>query len=151
MVRCWANACRKFGEHNNLLIIIKDIALIQVDYDEAIPAFVLELAPLLEEIITIGYPAVPTTQEAYQLVHRGEVNAQVANQQHQKLLIISARTAPGSSGSPVIGDTGRVVGMATQELFEKEAFEQKGIIPYAACVPAEVIQEVIAKSSFLPL
>lgn len=121
-----------------------DIALLLIDYDESTPAFLLHpTVPLLEEVITIGYPTVPLAREAYQLVHRGEVNAHVTDYYGQELLIISARTAPGNSGSPVIDDTGRVVGMIAQQLFEKAAFEQKGITPYSACIPASIIQQVV--------
>jgi Trypsin-like peptidase domain len=117
-----------------------DMAIIKIDYDNTIPALlVYDKVPLLEDIITIGYPSVPLSRAAYQVVHRGEVNAQVKDYFEQDLLIISARTAPGNSGSPVIDDTGRVVGMVTQQLFEKEAFEKKGIIPYSACIPGAVL------------
>jgi hypothetical protein len=127
-----------------------DIALIQIAYDNTAPPFVLEPnVPLLEDIITIGYPSVPLSREAYQLVHRGEVNALVTDYFNQELLIVSARTAPGNSGSPVIDDTGRVVGMVTQELFEKTAFEQKGITPYSACIPSTTILKAIMKSNTL--
>jgi S1-C subfamily serine protease len=144
---------RIIPHHKTALLLDKmgvDIALLLVDYNEATPAFLMHsTVPLLEEVITIGYPTVPLAREAYQLVHRGEVNASVTDYHSQELLIISARTAPGNSGSPVIDDTGRVVGMIAQQLFEKAAFEQKGITPYSACIPAFIIQQAIHET--LPL
>lgn len=124
-----------------------DMALIKLVNAPNVPDFQLESSiSLLEDIITIGYPAVPMSREAYQVVHRGEVNAHVTDTWGQDLLIISARTAPGNSGSPVIDDTGRVVGMVARELFEKTAFQEKGIIPYSACIPSATIYAALCQS-----
>ncbi|CAA2137505.1 S1 family peptidase [Methylobacterium bullatum] len=73
---------------------------------------------VLSEVITLGYPSVPTTSARYLLAHRGEINAIVASYLNKgKYILISNATSPGNSGGPVIDRTGLVVGMVT------EAFE----------------------------
>ena len=127
-----------------------DMAIIRVDKDPQVPDFNLTSPQgILDEIITIGYPSIPNSREAYQVVHKGEINSYVKDYSNQDLLIISARTSPGHSGSPVLDEMGRVVGMVARELFEKDAFIQKGITPYFACLPATIIYEMINKSGLI--
>jgi S1-C subfamily serine protease len=128
-----------------------DMALILIDRQEQVPDFCMaHTTGLLAEVITIGYPAIPLSRAAYQVVHRGEVNASVKDYlTNQDLLIISARTAPGNSGSPVLDEMGRVVGMLVQELFEKEDFQERGIAPYSACLPAATINDMLNKSTLI--
>jgi hypothetical protein len=128
-----------------------DIAVLTIDDKANVPSFSMFTdAQLLEEVITIGYPSVPLSQGAYQLIHRGEINANVVDYQGNDLLIISARTAPGNSGSPVIDNAGRVIGMVTQEMFEKTTFEEKGITPYSACVPAKTLAQALMQADVFP-
>lgn len=96
---------------------------------------------LLEDIITMGYPSIPLTKEAYQVVHKGEINSFVENYWGHKLFLFSAKTSSGNSGSPIIDKTGRFLGIVTEELFEKESFEKKGKLPYYAGIPATEIIE----------
>jgi len=125
-----------------------DVALIEIEPDLSMPSFSFDVnAEVLQEIITIGYPKVPMSRDAYQLVHRGEINAQVGDMFGNDLLIISARASPGNSGSPVLDDTGRVVGMVVSELFEKADFTERGITPYFACIPAQTIVDAIRQSA----
>jgi hypothetical protein len=126
-----------------------DMAIIIVD-NHNVPDFNLgPVIGLLEEIITIGYPSIPNSREAYQVVHRGEINAYVQDYSGQDLLVISARTSPGHSGSPVLDNMGRVVGMVARELFEKDAFINKGITPYFACITARSIHGILMKSKLI--
>lgn len=90
---------------------------------------------LISEIITIGYPSVPMTRSAYQLVHKGEVNAFVKDYDNNDFILFSAKTSSGNSGSPLLDSAGLVVGVVTQELFEKQAFFEKGKPPYFAAIP----------------
>jgi hypothetical protein len=127
-----------------------DMALIEIEGNKQVPSFSLgPVIGVLEEVITIGYPSIPLSLEAYQVVHKGEVNSYVKDYSGQDLLIISARTSPGHSGSPVLDAMGLVVGMVARELFEKSAFVDKGVTPYFACIPASTIHRMLMKSKLL--
>lgn len=93
-------------------------------------------AKVLDDVMIAGYPPVPTARDAYQLVHRGEINSFMTDYWNNEFFLFSAKTSPGNSGGPVINDMGMVVGVVTQQLFEKGAFESKGQLPYFAAVPA---------------
>lgn len=90
----------------------------------------------LKEIITIGYPTIPLSKESYQVYHKGEINSLIEDYNGNKLFIISAKTSSGNSGSPVIDNSGMVLGTITRELFDKGELEKKGKLPYYAVIPS---------------
>jgi hypothetical protein len=117
------------GKYDAAAIVLRDF------WDT--PAFHLYPDPkLLDDIVIAGYPPVPTTKDAYQLVHKGEINSFVTDYWGNDFFLFSAKTSPGNSGGPVINDMGMVVGMVTQQLFEKGAFETRGQLPYFAAIPS---------------
>lgn len=130
----------------------KDLAFLELVLKE-IEDFSLEHIPfrlkpsieLLQQIITIGYPRIPQTKEAYQLYHQGEVNSQIEDYRGNKLFLISAKTSSGNSGSPVIDETGLVLGTITRELFEKDALQKKGKLPYYAVIPTIELTKCLAE------
>lgn len=127
-----------------------DVAFLKVDYEAETPDFTItESYGILDEVVTLGYPTIPQARDAFQVAHRGEINSLIDDYWGKKLLVVSARTAPGNSGSPVINDQGLVIGMITKELFEKEAFTEKGITPYSACIPSEIIGSLLDKSAII--
>lgn len=121
-----------------------DLAILPLSNKIESPNLQLNLSlEILSEIITIGYPSIPMTKFSYQIYHKGEINSFVEDYFGNKLFLISAKTSSGNSGSPVIDKTGLVVGIITEELFEKELFNKKGKLPYYAAIPAEEIVRVI--------
>ncbi len=94
---------------------------------------------ILSEVLTIGYPSIPMTKQAYQVYHKGELNSFVEDYQDNQIFLFSAKTSSGNSGSPIIDKYGMVIGIVTEELFEKEQFYQKGKLPYYAGIPTEEI------------
>jgi S1-C subfamily serine protease len=99
---------------------------------------------LLSDIVTIGFPRIPRSTEAYQTCHKGEINSIIGQDYDgQELFIFSAKTSSGNSGSPVINRYGLVVGIVTQELFEQQSFKEQGKLPYYAAIPAKYISQFI--------
>ena len=94
---------------------------------------------VLTEIITIGFPSIPMTKFAYQVYHKGEINSFVEDYSGQELFLFSAKTSSGNSGSPIIDKYGMILGIVTEELFEKKQFYEKGKLPYYAGIPANEI------------
>jgi S1-C subfamily serine protease len=91
---------------------------------------------ILAEVVTIGYPSIPLTKLAYQVIHKGEINAFVEDYYGQDYIVFSAKTSSGNSGSPLINKAGQVIGVVASELFEKEAFFEKGKLPYYGAIPS---------------
>lgn len=126
----------KLNIKNTFLSDNHDIAFIILENEPILePLFLNNSVNILDDIITIGYPAIPMTKEAYQVYHKGEINSFVKEYNGSNLFVISAKTSSGNSGSPVIDKYGSVVGMVTKELFEEEEFYKKGKLPYYAAIP----------------
>jgi S1-C subfamily serine protease len=122
----------------------KDLAQIAIKSTIDSPSFIFNMSfDIMSEIITIGYPSIPMTKYAYQVVHRGEINSLVEDYQSNKIFLFSAKTSSGNSGSPIIDKSGMVIGIVTEELFEETAFRQKGKLPYYAAIPSIEISEFI--------
>jgi S1-C subfamily serine protease len=123
----------------------RDIALIEIENYNGKPFILSDTIEVMKEIITIGYPTIPTTKYAYQVYHKGEVNSFVENFWNNKLFLISAKTSSGNSGSPIIDSSGVILGIITEELFEQDKFFQKGKLPYYAGIPTTEIFKSIIK------
>lgn len=121
-----------------------DLAIIPIPIQANTPRFCLNVrVDVLSDIITIGYPAVPMTKSAYQICHKGEINSFVDDYFGNKFFLFSAKTSSGNSGSPVIDPAGMVVGIVTQELFDKNKFTERGMPPYYAAIPAVNIRLMV--------
>ena len=128
-----------FMDTSNDLCVIKFTSK-STDY----PRFhATEEVEILEEIVTMGFPSIPMTQKAYLVCHRGEINSHVEDYKGHKLFLFSAKTTSGNSGGPVLNSFGALVGIVTEELFDKGALEKKGKLPYYAAIPAVEIKPLI--------
>lgn len=98
-----------------------------------------------DKVITMGFPIVPRTQDAYLMSHKGEVNSFVKDTQNIDYFLFSAKTSSGNSGSPVFDYLGRVIGMVTSEFFSRDEFKEKGKSPYYAAILSRDILTFLRK------
>jgi len=127
----------------------RDLGFIELENQLLTPSFSLNPSiEILSELITIGYPSIPMTRDAYQVCHKGELNSFVVDYSGNKLFLFSAKTSSGNSGSPIIDKKGTVIGIVTEELFEQEQFKTKGKLPYYAGIPTEEIIKSIKEVVF---
>ena len=123
-----------------------DIALLvlngTVDSVKTFPAF--SDARTLDEVIIMGYPPIPGSDNDYLLSQKGEVNSIVYDYlSGTNNLVLSSITRPGSSGGPVISKTGYIVGMVTKINYygkDAEAFKDingKNMFPFYMAMQGE--------------
>lgn len=122
-----------------------DLALINVEADIShfTPFILNKNFDILDEVITIGYPPIPTTNASYPLCHKGEINSLVSTYWGDNLFIFSAKTNPGNSGSPIIDRNGTIIGIVAEQLEEFEGYKY-GKLPYYAGIPSEEIIKFIS-------
>lgn len=120
-----------------------DLAIIDLEQElHADPITPSSSIEMLEEVVTIGYPSIPLTKSAYQVIHKGEINSMVEDYFGQDYIVFSAKTSSGNSGSPMINQAGQVLGVVACDLFEKEEFYEKGKLPYYGAVPIEHLKTI---------
>ncbi len=84
---------------------------------------------MLAEILTMGYPPVPMTRDAYLISQKGEVNSLVQNYDGIEHFIYSSITRPGNSGGPIFSKRGHIIGISARHL-ERESDREKNIVPF---------------------
>ncbi|NLL18045.1 MAG: trypsin-like peptidase domain-containing protein [Clostridia bacterium] len=95
---------------------------------------------LLDEILTMGYPPVPMTRDAYLISQKGEINSLVKNYDGIDHIIYSSITRPGNSGGPIFTKRGHLVGISARQL-EREHDSEKNVVPFFEGIPScEIIK-----------
>ncbi|MEO1609929.1 MAG: serine protease [Pseudomonadota bacterium] len=99
-----------------------DIAIMPINFTKPpVSIFPVSSPTILSRTITLGYPRIATTNAHYVLAHGGEVNAIVNTYKGEDRILISNAVAPGSSGSPVLDESGLCLGMVVNALEAKHA------------------------------
>ena len=136
-----------------------DLALLEFAGDPflGVPGFQLQEAQILDDVLTMGCPTVPgfdqmliteTAQIAAELKPtelKSTVGHVVAQERaylgNQPYLLISARVKGGSSGGPVIGREGKVVGVVAQ--LSAEAEGRLDVLGYGVVVPTSTLNQLL--------
>ncbi|MCF2522400.1 serine protease [Bradyrhizobium sp. G127] len=126
---------------------IRDIAAIEVRIGKTpatqspVTISLLGRAHLLARTVTLGYPLISSTDQAYLLAHGGELNAIVTSYlDKQQYLLISNRVAPGNSGGPVLDEAGLCIGMVVRAL---EGEYEGGVSKANAAIPSNELRAFI--------
>jgi S1-C subfamily serine protease len=121
-----------------------DVGLVEVTPPmQLLPGIAFRDPVVTEPIFTLGYPRVPLSREATLVMQRGEVtNPSITLFDGRSVFLYSAIARPGNSGGPLLSETGHVVGIVTEELFEKsEAFR----MPFHAGIRTTELVNAIAE------
>lgn len=123
-----------------------DIGFLRTDSDLLPPPDLAFSDPMLfEEVLLAGFPRVPMSRPSDSsndlIYQKGEVvNEDITSLLGQKLFLFSAIARPGNSGGPILGSSGRVVGIVTEHLTSDE-MKSEGVLPFYAGVPtAEIVE-----------
>lgn len=113
----------------------RDIGAIEVRVSNApLPISLRGWGYILSKTVTLGYPTISSTDQAYLLAHGGELNAIVRSYlDNQTYLLISNIVAPGNSGGPVLDDAGLCIGMVVRAL---EGTYEGGVSNANAAIPS---------------
>lgn len=148
----------------------RDLALITLrEPSPYLPFRLIAEFAILDEVLTIGYPSVPQTATAFPVYHLGQINSNANTYQFEKapipnplyqlaeinshvendywkrpLFLFSAKSNPGTSGSPIIENNGLVVGVVTQHLDRKGEILE-GRLPYYAGVPTIEVMDFLTE------
>lgn len=87
------------------------------------------VAYLLDEILTMGYPPVPMTRDAYLISQKGEINSLVENYDGVEHFVYSSITRPGNSGGPIFTKRGHLVGISARHL-EHDTDKDNNVVPF---------------------
>jgi V8-like Glu-specific endopeptidase len=86
-------------------------------------------ANILDDILTMGYPPIPMTRDAYLISQKGEINSLVQNYFGDNNFIYSSITRPGNSWGPIFSKRGHLVGISARHL-ENQSSNDKNVLPF---------------------
>jgi S1-C subfamily serine protease len=101
---------------------------------------------VLDEVVILGYPPIPMSDDAYLIASKGEVSAIIVKYTNDiQHLIISTFVRGGNSGGPIIDRRGDVVGIVTENLYNKIDHEEDGLnegLGYSAGIVSEWLDDL---------
>ena len=136
---------------------VYDLAVIVVDDDIEFNAFELAEPSILDEVLVMGYPpvsgfnAIQTSETATVGAYQKSSTGQVIGSDTPYLIpldffLINARVKGGSSGGPVINNTGYVIGAVVKLPFDVQSDSNNpryDLMGYGMCLPSKYIKQLI--------
>lgn len=133
------------GEYGENPFVLKrskvDVAVLQFESDPFpnSPKFKLWADSVLDNVLVMGYPSLSGFCSGL-IASKGEIiSKEISTARNQPLIIFSAGVKGGNSGGPVINRLGKVVGIVTDLLREKDI--QK--LGYGLATPAQSILDLV--------
>lgn len=104
-----------------------DLAIIELNQkiDYLIPLKISNDYNILDDVVILGYPPVPMSDDAYLVANKGEVSSIVKLYRNDiQHLVVSTLIRGGNSGGPIINKRGDVIGVITENLYKKVKAEE---------------------------
>lgn len=127
-----------------------DLALIELDQEitDIRPIRLANACELLDEVVVVGYPPIPSTRDAYLVANRGEISALVHLQNALPAIVISCLLRGGNSGGPVLNRRGQAVGVISRNLYNQMPAEERDLsqgLGFATAFPSSGLSALIER------
>jgi|GEM_PF-3647599 len=140
---------KKYSHPNNIYVHQDDNADIAVlEFSDKVllssKFFRLEKPEMLDDIMGVGFPPIPGTNEALLVASKGEITAKGNTYLHNyDLIYVNANIKGGSSGSPIINSTGSVVGFIIESARDSNNSELQDELRFGTGLTSDLINELV--------
>lgn len=108
---------------------VNDISLLKAEGEfRVLPLGRSGSVSLGEEVLTIGFPN-PDIQGFSPKLTKGEISATTGLHDDQRMFQVSIPIQPGSSGGPLVDESGKVVGIISSTLSALSLLKSEGVVP----------------------
>lgn len=142
-----------------------DLAVITVNGQMGMPAFMMGEPAVLDDVLVMGYPPISgfnaiqtaetATVGAYQKSSTGQViGADTPYMLQMEFFLINARVKGGNSGGPVINNSGQVIGVVVKLPFDSQSDSNNpryDLMGYGVCLPSMYVEALIQNPEVKPL
>lgn len=142
-----------------------DLAVLTVNGQMDMPAFILSEPAVLDDVLVMGYPpisgfnAIQTSETATVGAYQKSSTGQIVGADRPYMLpldffLINARVKGGNSGGPVINNGGHVIGIVVKLPFDSQSDSNNpryDLMGYGVCLPSKYIGELLRNPEVRPL